>query len=93
MAFGSVVERRIGGGAISGGVPVRESRGWRPPAGSVVRRNDGTRMGGPNGVFDGDEWSGEATVAEAEALVGLPVMGILKPAVRGDTGLGAAIPS
>jgi len=50
-------------------------------------------MGGPNGVFDGDEWSGEATVAEAEALVGLPVVGILKPAVRGDTGLGAAIPS
>ena len=91
MAFGSVVERRIGGGAINGGVPVRESRGWRPPAGSVVRRNDGTRMGGPNGVFDGDEWSGEAAVAEA--LVGLPLVGMLKPAVRGDTGLGAAIPS
>lgn len=81
MAFGSVVERRIGGGAINGGVPVRDSRGWRPPAGSVVRRNDGTRMGGPNGVFDG------------EALVGLPLVGMLKPAVRGDTGLGAAIPS
>jgi hypothetical protein len=48
-------------------------------------------MGGPNGVFDGDEWSGEATVATA--LVGLPLVGMLKPAVRGDTGLGAAIPS
>lgn len=76
---------------MSGGVPVRELRDGLPPAGSVIRRSDGARTGISVGVPEGEEWRGEATVAKV--LVGLSVVGTLKPAVRGDTGLAAASPS
>lgn len=91
LTFGSVVERRNGGGETSGGVPVSEPRDGLPPAGSVIRRSEGARTGISTGVVEGDEWSGEATVARV--LVGLPLVGKLKPVTRGDTGLAAAMPS
>jgi hypothetical protein len=82
-----VVERRNDGGATSGGV--FETRGGL--AGSVIRRRDGARIGASAGVEEGDECRGEATVANV--LVGLSLVGMLKPDVRGETGLPVGIPS
>lgn len=52
-----------------------------------MRRRDGARRGVSEGIEDEDESSGEATVAKV--LVGLSLGGMLKPIVRGETGLAA----
>lgn len=85
MTFGSVDDRRNDGGATSGGV--FETRGGL--VGSVIRRRDGARTGASAGVEEGEECNGEATVANV--LVGLPLVGILKPDASGETGLPAGI--
>lgn len=64
-----------------------ERRGFRPDAGSVVRRSEGTRTGLSAGTDAGDECSGAATVAKV--LVGLSMGGMLKSMAWGEMGLTA----
>lgn len=86
LTFGSVVERRNDGGVTSDGVS--ETRGL---AGSVILRRDGARNGGSAGVDEGEECNSEANVVKV--LIGLSLVGMLKPGASGETGLAVAIPS
>lgn len=81
---GSVVERKNAGGEANGGVAVFEGRRCLP-LGSVVRRSPDNWKDGFVGVVEEGVFMGAATVAMV--LVGLPCVGILKPADSGETRL------
>jgi hypothetical protein len=82
LAAGSVVDLGNVGAVAVGGVPWVEAGLCRPLAGSVVRR----KVGGWKGVMAGVEMGGAGVPTIAKELVGLSLVGTLKPRPRGEFG-------